>query len=96
MASRTPALMASRSSWFDLVVFSIGMAVAVRSAIWVADHPEKMQLVALLCIPVIVVVARFPMVLDTGQGGIEVGFDSCILMFLLCTQHPYVAWWCGR
>ena len=30
-------------------------------------------------------VARYPMVLDGEDGGIEIGFDSSILMFLLCT-----------
>ena len=39
----------------------------------------------LLSVPLIVVIAKFPMVLDSGDGGIEVGFDSSILMFLLCT-----------
>ncbi len=43
---------------------------------------------ALLSIPLIVVIAKFPMVLDSGDGGIEVGFDSSILMFLLCTLPP--------
>ena len=36
-------------------------------------------------IPLVAVVARFPMVLDGEDGGIEIGFDSSILMFLLCT-----------
>jgi diguanylate cyclase (GGDEF)-like protein len=31
------------------------------------------------------------MVLDSGEGGIEVGFDSTILMFLLCTVDPTAA-----
>ena len=46
---------------------------------------------ALLSIPLIVVIAKFPMVLDSGDGGIEVGFDSSILMFLLCTLNPHEA-----
>jgi len=45
----------------------------------------------LLGIPLIVIIARFPMVLDSGDGGIEVGFDSSILMFLLCLLDPYEA-----
>ena len=42
----------------------------------------------LFTVPLIMVIARFPLVLDKGDGGIEVGFDSCVLMFLLCTLHP--------
>ena len=36
-------------------------------------------------VPLVVVVARFPMILDGQDGGIEIGFDSTVLMFLLCT-----------
>lgn len=49
----------------------------------------------LLGVPLIVLIARFPMVLDSGSGGIEVGFDSSILMFLLCdvdTPCALVVW----
>ena len=42
-------------------------------------------------VPLIVVVARFPMVLDGEDGGIEIGFDSSILMFLLCTLDARAA-----
>ena len=46
---------------------------------------------ALLGIPLIVIVARFPLVVDNRDGGIEVGFDSCVLMFLLCTLDAHDA-----
>ena len=87
MASRAAALMASRSSWFDLGVFVVGVALVVQSAV-VLDGRDGIEVVALLCLPAIVLVARFPMILDNGKGTIEVGFDSSILMFLLCTQPP--------
>jgi len=88
MASRAAALMASRSSWFDLGVFAVGVVLVVHSAAVVIGGGDRIGIDALLCLPVIVVVARFPMILDNGQGTIEVGFDSSILMFLLCTQPP--------
>ena len=42
----------------------------------------------LVTVPLIMTIARFPLVLDKGEGGIEVGFDSCVLMFLMCTLPP--------
>jgi diguanylate cyclase (GGDEF)-like protein len=84
MARRVAALLASRSSWFDLGVFAAGAVVAgwatYRSISGEADVDWRL----LLVVPVIVVIAKFPMVLDSPDGGIEVGFDSTILMFLLC------------
>jgi diguanylate cyclase (GGDEF)-like protein len=44
-----------------------------------------------MCVPLVVVIARFPMLLDRDGGGLEVGFDSCVLMFLLCSVQPHVA-----
>jgi hypothetical protein len=46
---------------------------------------------SLLGIPLILIVSRFPMVVDNRDGGIEVGFDSCVLMFLLCTLDAHDA-----
>ena len=88
MASRAAALMASRSSWFDLGVFIVGVALVVQSAVVFVHGEDQIETVAVLCLPAIVLVARFPMILDNGKGTIEVGFDSSILMFLLCTQPP--------
>ena len=92
MARRLAALTSSRSSWFDLGVFAVGMGLLMLALAHVVlaggwSHPYT----AALAIPLIVVIAKFPMVLDSGEGGIEVGFESCILMFLLCTVGPYEA-----
>jgi diguanylate cyclase (GGDEF)-like protein len=86
MASLVARLRESRSWWFDVVVFcagllTFGIAVAVVGSREWHNAPS-----ALIAIPLIVVIARFPMVLDNGRYGIEVGFDSTILMFLLCTS----------
>ena len=92
MARRLPALLASRSSWFDLAVFAVGLALRSCAASRMVGARPVLDVGGLLCVPLIVVVARFPMVLDSGEGGIEVGFDSSVLMFLLCTQHAYAPW----
>ncbi|MEP7090445.1 MAG: EAL domain-containing protein [Nocardioidaceae bacterium] len=91
MARRFTALLASRSSRFDLSVFALGLALVVYSTYAVVRDGSTPGIEQLLAIPLIVVIARFPMVLDSGEGGVEVGFDSTILMFLLCTAPPSAA-----
>jgi diguanylate cyclase (GGDEF)-like protein len=34
--------------------------------------------------PLIALMSRFPLVLDRGSGGIEIGFESAVLVFLVC------------
>jgi diguanylate cyclase (GGDEF)-like protein len=91
MAPSNAAQAAARSRWFDLGVFAVGVLIVAWSAFNVVKFGTHMTGVELLCVPLIVVIAKFPMILDGGEGGIEVGFDSSILMFLLCTLEPYDA-----
>ena len=88
MLRRLTALLASRSSWFDLGVFTLGLVLVFYATINVVQNGVVMSGWELLSIPLIVVIAKFPMVLDSGDGGIEVGFDSSVLMYLLCTLGP--------
>ncbi|MCW2759365.1 MAG: hypothetical protein JWO46_3111 [Nocardioidaceae bacterium] len=90
-------LMRSRSRWFDLGVFVLGVLIMVAAGVRVIASDQAPSVAALLAIPLTLVVARFPMVLDSRDGSIEVGFDSCILMFLLCTVSPAEALlvWCA-
>jgi diguanylate cyclase (GGDEF)-like protein len=91
MAAALAALFASRSRWFDLGVFAAGLLVAGWSTYVVVRDGIDGPWPAVLCVPLIVAIARFPILLDTGDGGIEVGFESAILMFLLCTLSPHEA-----
>ncbi len=91
MAKRLAALLASRSSWFDLGVFTLGLALVFSTTFAVVANGHPLHAVGVISIPLVVVVAKFPMVLDSGDGGIEVGFDSSILMFLLCMVPPQEA-----
>src|SRR4051795_9952622 len=85
MAAGVGALVASRSRWFDLSVFVAGLLVMVVSTLQVVQEGIGRPSIALLSLPLIVLVANFPFVLDTGGGGIEVGFESAVLNVLLCT-----------
>ena len=88
MAPPTAAQSAARSRWFDLGVFTCGVLLVAWALSSVLRGGTDMSGIELLSIPLIVVIAKFPMILDGGEGGIEVGFDSTILMFLLCTLEP--------
>jgi diguanylate cyclase (GGDEF)-like protein len=46
--------------------------------------------------PIIAVMSRFPLVLNRATGGIEVGFESAVLVFLACYEDPASALviWC--
>jgi diguanylate cyclase (GGDEF)-like protein len=79
------------SDVFDGLVLALGVAIGVVSAVETAQSGLENFGTAMLAVPLIVVVARFPMLLDRGGGGLEVGFDSCVLMFLLLTVPPHVA-----
>lgn len=78
---------------FDLAVLGGGIALfAFVTALTVRDGSGMNPAAAVALVVLVVVVARVPLVIDSGDGGgIEVGFDSLILMFLLCTQDPHVA-----
>jgi diguanylate cyclase (GGDEF)-like protein len=81
-----PAPLSSRA--FDWAVLAVGMLLFAQAAarmIAAGDTPPWLYLAS---IPVIVLISRFPLLLDRGDGGIEVGFDSSVLIFLICTLPP--------
>lgn len=85
MASHRPRLRDSRSYVFDIGLCLLGMVVLAWALLSGLDREWTLGVAALVGIPLVAVVARYPMVLDGEDGGIEIGFDSSILMFLLCT-----------
>ncbi|MDZ5620058.1 bifunctional diguanylate cyclase/phosphodiesterase [Nocardioides sp. HM23] len=84
-----------RGAVFDGAVCAVGLAIFVVAVVAVAQDGLTHIAPALVGIPVILIVSRFPLVVDNNDGGIEVGFDSCVLMFLLCTlpAHDAVFIW---
>ena len=91
MARPLAALFASRSSWFDLGVFTVGVVLVVYATLDVVRDGTVLLGPELITIPLVVMIAKFPTVLDRGEGSIEVGFDSCVLMFLLCMLDAHEA-----
>src|SRR5688500_7381776 len=77
----------SAASWtFDVAVSASGFLIGLLSiAALVVDHFDRHWIAALvLGPPVIALMSRFPLVLTRSAGGIEVGFDSAVLVFLVC------------
>lgn len=69
---------------FDRSVLLVGLVLAGVSAIVATDAGAWSQtsLAMLLCIPVIVIVSRYPVTLDRSGGAIEIGFDSVVIALL--------------
>jgi len=88
MMRRLTALLGSSGSWFDLGVFVLGLVAVGATLADLATHQDQINPFVLVTVPLVVVIARYPIVLDSGEGGIEVGFDSGVLMFLLCVVEP--------
>ena len=76
---------------FDALVLLGGLAILVVNAVLLLDDGWSVPWLHLVAIPLIVLIARFPLVLDSVEGAIEIGFDSCVLMFLICTLPPVEA-----
>jgi diguanylate cyclase (GGDEF)-like protein len=99
MARPAPVALPKRSVGLLLSVFAVGMVLAAVSTYVVVSSDPQLSRPFLLAVPLIVVIAKFPIVLDRGDGGIEIGFDSAVLMFLLCTledpDEALVLWFFG-
>ncbi|MEP6762283.1 MAG: EAL domain-containing protein [Sporichthyaceae bacterium] len=77
----------SAASWtFDAAVSASGVLIGLLAvAALLIQHSDRHWLAALvLGPPVIALMSRFPLVLTRDAGGIEVGFDSAVLVFLAC------------
>ncbi len=69
---------------FDRSVLLVGLVLAGVSAIVATGEGawSRTSVAMLLCIPVIVIVSRYPVSLDRPGGAIEIGFDSSVLALL--------------
>ena len=73
---------------FDLLVFAVGMAIAVPEVVrWVAN-PVSLGVTGVIAVCLVVVMSRFPLVLTHRSGDIVIGFETCSLVFLVLTVPP--------
>lgn len=88
MPTKSTAESVRREWFFHLPVFGVaivGLAAVVLQVLSDGDLDARFGQALLVCVPLIALIARFPMVLDGIGGTIELGFESCVLMFLLST-----------
>ncbi len=87
------------ASWvFDNTVFAGGAVIGLLALVSMLrddQYDVTWLIAALVSAPVIALMSRFPLVLDRSTGGIEVGFDSSVLVFLACFMDavPALAIW---
>ena len=86
--SDTPATARVKLGWiFNVAVCCAGLLVAAVSVVAAVTDAHTAPL--LMCVggvALTVVVSRFPIVFDQADGaGMEAGFDSTVLIFMLCT-----------
>ena len=93
----------STVSWaFDAAVMAAGPLLGLLGVVGLLrnDDLDMYWWGALLVgVPVIVLMSRFPLVLNRRQGGIEVGFDSAVLVFLACYRGgtgAFAVWAVGQ
>ena len=77
-------------SWcFDGTVVVAGGVVglvAVFTMLFGGDFDTKWLVALLIGAPLAAVMSRFPLILNRNSSGIEVGFDSAVLVFLACFE----------
>ena len=72
----------------DLLVFAVGVAIAVPEVLkWMAD-PVSPGVAGAIAVCLVVVMSRFPLVLTHRSGDIVIGFETCSLVFLVLTVPP--------
>ena len=69
---------------FDRGVLALAALLTLASGVatFQDESHGPVPLAYWLCIPVIAVISRYPVMLDRPSGAIEIGFDSCVLAFL--------------
>lgn len=80
-----------RSQFFDVGICLVGLVILVWSTVMLAGDGWDVTPVALLAVPLTVLISRFPVVIGDGDGGIEVGFDSAVMIMLAYILDPYAA-----
>jgi len=70
---------------FDGLLFTLGVAVGITSLVMWAEHGAPGTMPDLVAMVLVLVVARYPLVVRQSAGDIVIGFESTCLIFLLLT-----------
>ncbi len=82
---------ASLAVGLDVAIFGVGLLVAIPFVLaWVRSVIESGKsegyLLDVVAIGLVVLMARYPMTIPHESGDIVIGFETCVLVFLLLTQ----------
>ena len=76
----------------DVVVFVVGVGVGLLACgLWFARDGSLISLPSMVAIALVVVMVRFPLVLTNQAGDVVIGFETCVLVFLVLTVPPVQA-----
>jgi len=82
----------SRSSrFFNGALIGTGLALGMAAVVAQAITIGAVAPVLLFGIPLIMVMGWFPMLIGRTGGGIEIGLDTCVLIFLCAVAEPVTA-----
>jgi diguanylate cyclase (GGDEF)-like protein len=76
------------SRLFDSAIGFLGASIALWSIVALVVNPTGIQPEFFLGVPLIMVMGWFPMLIGRGRGGIEIGLDTCVLVFLATVGRP--------
>lgn len=81
----------TKSRLFDSCVFAIGVVVGAAALISLVVDKSLADPAFFLGVPLIMVMGWFPMLIGRTGGGIEIAFDSCVMIFLALITTPVQA-----
>ncbi len=81
----------SLSRVFDAAVVAAGAAVGLAALIYASMDFDSSEVSYYLGIPLIMIMGWFPMLIGRTGGGIEIGLDTCVLIFLATVTDPMQA-----
>ncbi len=82
---------ASVSVALDIGIFVAGVAVALVALAKVGLGDKPMSVESLAAIGIVFVMARYPLTLTHRSGDIVIGFETCVLVYLVLTVDPWEA-----
>ena len=76
---------------FDRTVMTVGVSIALISAVYALANSLDFAWAYWLSVPLIMLMARFPLTMERPSGAIQFGFESCVLAFIVSLLQPHDA-----
>ena len=76
---------------FDRTMMAVGVLVALISVASAVAGGLSFHPALWLSVPMIVLIARFPLSIERPSGAVQIGFDSCVLAFVVSLLQPHDA-----